>query len=276
MTDYHLYSIEPFFLPFGPESIFCLFLAPKGQEARAGILYLPPFAEEMHKSRRMAALQARQFAQAGYAVLQIDLPGCGDSTGGFEDARWEDWLDCARIAYDWLRQKTQRPVALWGLRLGAALASELSTQTPKVAGLLLWQPVINGENFLTQFLRIKVASELFSGGKTDVKELRNQLAAEQAVEVGGYLLNPALAARIDQLRLPQINVPAPVYWLEIQQPPTDLPSPASLKTIESWTHSGITVVMETVAGESFWASQEIKECPALLAASAEAMEHIAP
>ena len=39
------------------------------------------WAEEMNKARRMAALQARLLAENGYAVLQIDLHGCGDSSG---------------------------------------------------------------------------------------------------------------------------------------------------------------------------------------------------
>ena len=45
----------------------------------------------MNKSRRMAALQARAFAEMGFGVLQIDLFGCGDSSGDFSDARWDIW-----------------------------------------------------------------------------------------------------------------------------------------------------------------------------------------
>lgn len=45
---------------------------------RGSIVYIHPFAEEMNKSRRMAALQARALTLAGFAVLQLDLIGCGD------------------------------------------------------------------------------------------------------------------------------------------------------------------------------------------------------
>ena len=75
------FEIEPFFLDGKQNSLFCIHLYLAGVTCKGSILYLHPFAEEMHKSRCMAALQARHFAQAGYAVLQVDLTGCGDSSG---------------------------------------------------------------------------------------------------------------------------------------------------------------------------------------------------
>jgi exosortase A-associated hydrolase 2 len=276
MSDRDQHTIEPFFLPVGQESIFCLLLAPVLGKPRAAVLYLPPFAEEMHKSRRMAALQARQLAQAGYAVLQIDLPGCGDSTGDFEAARWEGWLASAKAAHDWLKDKTGAPVVLWGLRLGALLAAELSAQIPGLAGLVLWQPVANGETFLSQFLRIRVASDMLAEQKTGVAELRGRLAANQAVEVGGYMLAPALASSIDKLRLAQFAVEAPVHWLEVSLLPDGQPSPASAKILDAWAESGAKVSVRVVEGEPFWATQEITECPALLVETGKAVESIAP
>ena len=230
----------------------------------------------MHKSRRMAALQARQLAQAGYAVLQIDLLGCGDSTGDFEDASWENWLACARTAHDWLKQKTEGDIVLWGLRLGATLAAQLSSLLPRIAGLVAWQPVANGESFLNQFLRIRVASEMFADRKTGTKELRGQLNVGEAVEVGGYMLAPALASGIDKLRLAQLAIPAPVFWLEVSPTPGAQPSPASLKVIDSWVASGVQVSAQTIVGDSFWATQEITECPGLLVETLKAMQTLAP
>ena len=121
-------QIQPFFLesPRGP--LFCLFLFPSEKPPVEGVLYLPPFAEEMHKSRRMAALQARALARAGYAVLQLDLSGCGDSAGDFGDATWDAWRDDIRLAYGWLAGQVPGAITLWGLRLGACLAVELAAE----------------------------------------------------------------------------------------------------------------------------------------------------
>ena len=77
---------KAFFLPTRHGHCFCLFHEPQGNTRRGSILYLHPFAEELNTSRRIVAHQARNLARLGYGVLQIDLLGCGDSAGNFEDA----------------------------------------------------------------------------------------------------------------------------------------------------------------------------------------------
>jgi alpha/beta superfamily hydrolase len=72
-----------------------------------------PFVEEMNKSRRMAALQSRSLAARGYSVLQIDLFGCGDSSGDFADASWEIWVQDVVLGAQWLSQRVGGAVALW-------------------------------------------------------------------------------------------------------------------------------------------------------------------
>ena len=169
-------NIHPFFLPTALGNLFCIHSTPMNTPVRANVLYLHPFAEEMHKSRRMAALQARQFAAAGVAVLQLDLTGCGDSWGDFNDARWERWQNDVFCAIDWLNSEHNQdaPLLIWGLRLGGMLALDCARQLPNIAGVLLWQPIINGELFLNQCLRIKLASEMLSEGqaRTGTRQLR--------------------------------------------------------------------------------------------------------
>ncbi|MGL5987461.1 MAG: CocE/NonD family hydrolase, partial [Burkholderiales bacterium] len=69
---------------------------------RGIVVYAHPWAEEMNKSRRMAAEMARQMARSGFAVLQLDLAGCGDSDGDFADASWDAWLEDIDRAAAWL------------------------------------------------------------------------------------------------------------------------------------------------------------------------------
>ena len=117
-------SREIFFLPVGDGQRFCIYHPPQTSVERGAVLYLHPFAEEMNKSRRMASLQSRALAEAGYGVLQIDLLGCGDSSGDFSDATWEAWRGDVVHAVAWLRQRTSAPLTLWGLRVGCLLAVE--------------------------------------------------------------------------------------------------------------------------------------------------------
>ena len=263
------FEIEPFFLDGEHGSLFCIHLYPADLNCQGSILYLHPFAEEMHKSRRMAALQARHFAAAGYAVLQVDLTGCGDSTGDFSDANWNAWLNDARRAHDWLLSRHAAPISLWGLRTGATLAVELSAHLPDIRQLMLWQPVINGEQYLNQFLRIKLASEMLSQGqaRNGTKALRTGLEAGQNIEVGGYMLSSAMAHDLARLKLTEMPPPCPVLWLELGLEANDLPSPASGRIVESWRASGVKVQTRTLAGEPFWVTQEITECPGLIEAT---------
>jgi len=158
--------VEPFFLEADGGQRFCLYHPPVGR-ARGALLYLHPFAEEMNRARRMAALQARAFTRAGHAVLQIDLAGCGDSSGDFGQARWDTWRADVALGADWLRARVDAPLRLWGLRLGALLALDYARlqDAQPVAGMLLWQPVLKGSTCLTQFLRLRLAGAMLAEGQ---------------------------------------------------------------------------------------------------------------
>ncbi|MEP6965262.1 MAG: hydrolase 2, exosortase A system-associated, partial [Polaromonas sp.] len=119
----------------------------------------------MNKSRRMAALQARALAGAGFDVLQIDLLGCGDSSGDFGDATWQSWVSDVVQACHWLQNRsdmhdagsTPAQLWLWGLRAGCLLAVEAARQLKRPCNFLFWQPPASGKTLLQQFLRLKVA-----------------------------------------------------------------------------------------------------------------------
>ena len=211
---------EAFFLPADGGRLgqrFCLFHPAQGDVPKGTVLYIHPFAEEMNKSRRMAALQARALAKAGYAVLQIDLLGCGDSSGDFGDASWEDWVGDVVQGCRWLRSRTNPqgaepgsvPLWLWGLRAGCLLAAEAARHLTEPCNFLFWQPPSAGKLLLQQFLRLKVASDMLGGQAKGVMEgLRQQLAGGASVEIAGYMLSAGLAAGLEQVAL----LPAPLRF----------------------------------------------------------------
>jgi exosortase A-associated hydrolase 2 len=266
-------QIQPFFLESPRGSLFCLSLVPTERPPLGGVLYLPPFAEEMHKSRRMAALQARALARAGYAVLQLDLSGCGDSGGDFGDATWDAWRDDVQLAHAWLAGQVPGAITLWGLRLGACLAVDMGAELARVTRLVLWQPVNNGEQFLNQFLRIKLASEMLSEGqaKTGTKDLLATLASGTPIEIGGYLLGSAMAQQLAKIKLAERTAHCNVEWIEVGAEAGVHLSPASQRVVDTWRAAGTSVRTQTVRGEPFWATQEISECPALLEATCAAL-----
>lgn len=262
---------EPLFLPSARGPLFALYHAPAGP-CRHALLYVHPFAEEMNKSRRMAALAARRLADSGVAVLQLDLGGCGDSAGEFADARWEDWLDQLETGSAWLRAQSGMQPGLWGLRLGALLALDFARRAAAAPPrLLLWQPVTSGSLYLTQFLRLLSAGEMLrEGGARGTQALRASLRGGTSLEVAGYTLAPALAAAIDALDAAAMAPPAPVDWFAIgpgEQPLT----PAAERVADAWRGAGATVTLHALRGPAFWESQELVDCPAVVEASVAAM-----
>ena len=141
--------------PGGAGQRFCLYYPAKACKPRGAMLYAHPFAEEMNKSRRMARLQAREFANAGFAVLQIDLFGCGDSAGNFADATWDDWVNDLRCGANWLQETVAAPLWLWGLRAGCLLLAATAAGIKSPVSYLVWQPPPSGRVLLQQFLHFR-------------------------------------------------------------------------------------------------------------------------
>ena len=272
-------SSMPFFLPTAHGQRLCVWHAPpSGEAVQEALLYVHPFGDEMHKSRRMAALQSRALAAGGTAVLQIDLYGCGDSSGDFADARWEIWRGDLAVAHAWLASRLDVPIGLWGLRLGALLALDYAKHAvPAISRLILWQPIISGEAYMTQFLRLKLASEMLGGGTpaTDhsgagsagggTRGLRDAMRNGESLEVAGYELAPELAGAIDAVTAVALApLGQTVEWFEVVGT-TDRPMPpASRRLADDWQRAGVAIQTWCVAGPSFWSNQEIVECPSLL------------
>lgn len=267
-------ALRPVFLDGHSGPLFAVYHGAAAREARRAALFIPPFAEEMNRSRRMAALAARAFAEAGIDTLLLDLFGTGDSAGDFLNADLARWQDDILAAADWLEAQGSTRIVLWGLRLGGLLAAATAARHPeRFRRFLLWQPVLDGKALLTQFLRIRVAAAMADGKTEKTDELRALLAAGHPVEVAGYEVSPALAQGLDELRLDRLIVPADaqIDWLEVEAEARPGLLPASQRVVENWRGAGVAVTTATVAGDPFWTLQETTIAPALIAATTEAL-----
>jgi exosortase A-associated hydrolase 2 len=227
----------------------------------------------MNKCRRIMALMARRLSRLGYGVLLFDLYGTGDSEGDFADARWDIWLEDVSRAHTWLRQRHGMQTDVLALRLGALLAVESCVSaTPLPGRLVLWQPVAQGDSYLTQFLRLRLAAAMMDSAreKESTRSLRQALAGGQPVEVAGYLLAPALAEAVAarQLSPPRCSWSS-AHWIEVGSAPGGGLSPASQRAIDAWKQAGLAVQGAVVAGEAFWTTPEITVVPGLLEATEE-------
>lgn len=265
--------MEAFFLPVAGGRRFCLLHTPSDTApVRAAVLYVHPFAEELNRSRRMAALASRRLAESGIAVLQMDFFGCGDSDGDFGEATWDRWMEDANAALDWLEDRFAAPLWIWGTRLGGLLALQSIKRRTDVRGMLLWQPQLSGKDALRQFLRIKTAEQMLhrpeSGQKVDV---RAQLSGGAAVEIAGYSLSPALADGIEAAEAGALPDSLRVEYIEITAASPGSLSPKASAQIGQWKEHGHQVNAVVVGGGQFWQMTEPKDVPELLHATVDAM-----
>jgi exosortase A-associated hydrolase 2 len=247
------HSLEAFHIPSSQGSLAAVYHKPEVRGHVSDLLFIHGFAHEHYIARPILASVWRNLAASGTGVLSLDLPGCGDSAGDLGDATWGGWLSAIATAQSWLQSSNGLPVWLGGLRLGALLALE-SAEHLDCRKLLLLQPVIRGEEMLTQFLRLRVA---FSGLRADAAEkvttqsLRQRLAAGETLEVGGFLLSPALAAKIDGLAIDSYTPPGScsMSWVNTGKGP--LP-PAVDALIVRWRELGLFVSASSVDVKPYW------------------------
>ncbi|MFN4341487.1 MAG: hydrolase 2, exosortase A system-associated [Azonexus sp.] len=266
--------MTPHILPVGDGFRFCIFHEAQRRPAKGAVLYVHPFAEEMNKSRRMAARQARLLAEAGYCVLQMDLFGSGDSSGGFEEATWDIWLKDVAHAYHHLCALCRAPITFWGMRAGCLLAAQAAAEGVLPVNFIFWQPVLSGKLQWQQFLRLKLAGELASGNSKGVTdEIRASLAAGKPVDIAGYLMAPALADGLEKAELlPPAETKPRVGWIEIPGRPDATLTPAAQKKIRDWEAAGCDVRPMVVHGPAFWQTTEIEDAPELLKVTLDILE----
>ena len=231
------------------------------------VLVLPAFAEEMNRCRAMVTMQAQALAGVGMGTLVLDMRGTGDSAGEFDQADWDGWRDDLQLGLAWLRQHGNGCRTLWGVRLGALMATQLAAQDAGIDQLLMWMPVVAGKPYWTQFLRIRIASEMDLPNRVKSTEaLRQQSAAGQVVEASGYQVGPVLAQQLDRLEMPiaQSLAGKSIAWFEVgTNAETPVPR-ANAKLIGDWQANGLQVKVCQVVGAQFWQVHERELAPLLI------------
>jgi exosortase A-associated hydrolase 2 len=240
------------------------------------VLYVHPFAEEMNRARRMAALQARALAALGYGVLQIDLYGCGDSSGDFGDARWDLWKDDLAQR----RRLAKRSASAAGHAVGTAPGRAARPRLCAQRLVIRYRPCccgsrLSGPAFLTQFLRLRVASALLEEGA----ERCGTSACAQALRAGECSRSPATTWRRTWprhrcARSARSLMPAcPVHWFEALKsadgacrPARRASAPLGARAASCWTCTALPC-------PPFWTTPEITVGPEWLVATSPSCEN---
>ncbi|MEM9494727.1 MAG: hypothetical protein AAGA09_01895 [Pseudomonadota bacterium] len=145
MTSFHFND--------GTQQLFGVYHAAEPAEKRPpAVLLCNPFGEEALRAHRIFRILAERLARAGAHVLRFDYYGAGDSLGACGELRLSGMAQNIRAAHLELLEMSGASRAVWvGLRLGAAAAVLASEERVRgLAGLYLWEPVINGPAFLAE------------------------------------------------------------------------------------------------------------------------------
>jgi exosortase A-associated hydrolase 2 len=274
-TDIAPPLVEPRFLDFNGRRLFTLHWRPTGP-CTGAVLYLPPYAEEMNRCRSHVAAQARALAASGRHCLLLDHFGTGESEGLSTEADWDLWLADAEAAANWLHAQTGLALTVWGLRTGALLAAELAAGgRVGIERLLFWQPVVDGKQYVNQYLRLRIASQMVHGAERETtSSIFDRLKAGENVEIAGYPLPGRLAVGMAARRMAGMDGLArlPIDWIEVVgQAGQGLP-PASQRLVEGLVAGGARVRTATAVAPMFWQLAGNQMAPELQSVTSRMME----
>lgn len=143
--------MEPLFFGTPDSGQFGIYHAPEGMPKDEGVVICPPLFAEYLRSHACLRRLALALASDGFHVLRFDYRGTGDSWGDFETTTAADWQYDIRSAVAELQAVSGvARIRLIGVRLGATLAARAALDLPAVKGVVMWDPVLDGRQYLTQ------------------------------------------------------------------------------------------------------------------------------
>lgn len=235
-----------------------------------GLLFCDPFAEEKKCSHRVLVEAARTFCAADIGCLRFDYRGTGDSPGEFAQATPELWVEDILAAVAFLRQELHVPtLGLLGLRLGASLALQAGAATDGVDFLILWEPVINGRQYLNQNLRRSmIKSMLTDEEQFDATHVRK--AHEQDVfDFDGYPISSEMRHQIEAIDLltgePGFRGPSLVVNIGTREEPAEPHealaellggSAVAVRQEPFWSRIGLIAPGPTVEVTEIWLAEQ--------------------
>lgn len=166
-----------------------------------GLIFCSPFAEEKKCAHRVMVEAARTFCHADIGSVRFDYRGTGDSPGDFADATPDAWAEDITAAAAYLREcMGVSTVGLLGLRLGGSLALQAAEEAD-ADFLILWEPVLNGKQYLAQNLRRSMIKAMLTDEeKFDAGQVR-ATRQQGLFDFDGYLISAEMRRQLEAIDL---------------------------------------------------------------------------
>jgi pimeloyl-ACP methyl ester carboxylesterase len=199
--------MNPFFFGTSNRRIFGIYepAAPGASSKRAAIICYPWGSEYIYAHRAIRQL-AIKLSAAGFHTLRFDFFGTGDSGGDLTDADLAGWETDVESAMEEIRDIAGiSRITLFGMRLGANIAASVAVRhARKVDSLILWDPIVSGEEYLRQ---------LGVGSQSTAEQLYSIPTSGNAIEVQGFLLTIPLMRDLNAIELGNLIFPPPTRTL---------------------------------------------------------------
>jgi uncharacterized protein len=173
-----------------------------------GVVLCYPVGADYAVAHRTFRNVATRMARLGCHVIRFDYSGTGDSAGELESVSSAQWIEDVALAAQELEDTYElRELALVGLRLGATLAAFAAAKCRRVDRLVLWEPAIDGREYLDHQVELHQAwIDLQNRWGWDVHPTEDELL--------GYRLHQPLRQDIESLSLFSLSqAPAPSVYI---------------------------------------------------------------
>ena len=246
-------GMTPLPVHIGPDRLAGSLYAPvSGARAGAEAWLLPsPPGDDRKGAWLPLSRLARALAARGDWALLMDLRGCGESPGEFEEADWDGWLADIAAAADCLTKASGAGrLVWWGGRAGARLAAEGAARAPEgVARLVFWDAVFDVWHWRREWRR---RSRFRLGAPAE---------ALSDDDLDGYVFGPALSRQLAGRRdIPPRPEGVAARFLCLAA--SGRPSGPSIPWAAAWL-----AAVEAVAESPFWLAADPVEASALISAT---------
>ncbi len=230
----------PFY--FGPveRRLFGWYHAPRaGVERHIGVILCRPLNYEAICTHALYRYFAEQLAHAGYPALRFDYDGTGDSFGGDEEpCRVQAWQESTRCAIETLRETSVTDnVVLFGMRLGATIATTVAAERDDISGLILWGACPTGSSYLRELRALSAVHRLLEAPQ-------EQDPPPAYEEAAGFVITVETATDLRKMDATALTRRPTAHALLIDR--DDLPSDKRLG--KSLSALGTTVTLATWPG----------------------------
>ena len=216
--------IEPLYFGKEPKLLFGIYYPPRhNNNIDAAIVFCSPIGQEYMRSHRTFLHLVKTLALNGLHVLKFDYYGCGDSAGKCEEGNIDQWILDILEAIDELKEGSgAKQLYLIGLRLGATLALLASNRRSDVDGIVLWEPIVSGINYIDE-LR-KTHHQWLNGSFSKNMSKHNNEDGVYVLPANTLLIESSTNKKdIDCFRqylneqneaCEYVNIPAPQIWVK--------------------------------------------------------------